>query len=233
MKLSDYLRIESSHAEGRTVIRNTSWMRTFLVFVAANMMILMGGCATRYPLLPTAQGIPPSTTSPDNYRYLIGPGDSFRIFVWRNPEVSSTVVVRPDGMITTTLIEDLPVTGKTPTQVAREIEKALSRFIKDPMVTVMMTGFVGPYSEQIRVVGEAAKPQALPYRQRMTLLDVMIMVGGLTTYASGNHATILTMVDGKQRQFTVHIDDLIKDGDITANVDMLPGDTLIIPESWF
>jgi len=208
-------------------------MRTFLVFVAANLMMLMGGCATRYPLLPTAQGIPPSTTSPDNYRYLIGPGDSFSIFVWRNPEVSSTVVVRPDGMITTTLIEDLPVTGKTPTQVAREIEKALSRFIKDPMVTVMMTGFVGPYSEQIRVVGEAAKPQALPYRQRMTLLDVMIAVGGLTTYAAGNQATIVRMVDGKQRQYKVHIDDLIKDGDITANVDMLPGDTLIIPESWF
>lgn len=208
-------------------------MRTFLVFVAANLMMLMGGCATRYPLLPTAQGIPPSTTSPDNYRYLIGPGDTFSIFVWRNPEVSSTVVVRPDGMITTTLIEDLPVTGKTPTQVAREIEKALSRFIKDPMVTVMMTGFVGPYSEQIRVVGEAAKPQALPYRQRMTLLDVMIAVGGLTTYAAGNQATIVRMVDGKQRQYKVHIDDLIKDGDITANVDMLPGDTLIIPESWF
>jgi polysaccharide export outer membrane protein len=136
-------------------------------------------------------------------------------------------------MITTTLIEDLPVTGKTPTQVAREIEKALARYIKDPMVTVMMTGFVGPYSEQIRVVGEAAKPQALPYRQRMTLLDVMIAVGGLTTYAAGNQATIVRMVDGKQRQFKVHIDDLIKDGDITANVDMLPGDTLIIPESWF
>jgi len=136
-------------------------------------------------------------------------------------------------MITTTLIEDLPVTGKTPSQVAREIEKALARFIKDPMVTVMMTGFVGPYSEQIRVVGEAAKPQALAYRQRMTLLDVMIAVGGLTTYAAGNQATIVRMVDGKQRQFTVHIDDLIKDGDITANVDMLPGDTLIIPESWF
>jgi len=136
-------------------------------------------------------------------------------------------------MITTTLIEDLPVTGKTPTQVAREIEKALARYIKDPMVTVMMTGFIGPYSEQIRVVGEAAKPQALPYRQRMTLLDVMIAVGGLTTYAAGNQATIVRMVDGKQRQFSVHIDDLIKDGDITANVDMLPGDTLIIPESWF
>jgi len=144
-----------------------------------------------------------------------------------------TVVVRPDGMITTPLVEDLPVSGKTPSQVAREIEKALSRFIKDPMVTIMMTGFVGPYSEQIRVVGEAAKPQALPYRQRMTLLDVMIAVGGLTTYAAGNQASIVRMVDGKQRQFNVHINDLIKDGDISANVDMLPGDTLIIPESWF
>ncbi|MEJ2564746.1 MAG: polysaccharide export protein [Gammaproteobacteria bacterium] len=193
----------------------------------------MGGCATTYPLLPTSKGIPPSTTSPDNYRYLIGPGDSLNIFVWRNPEVSMTVVVRPDGMITTPLVEDLPVSGKTPTQVARLIERALSRYIKDPMVTIMMSGFVGPYSEQIRVVGEAAKPQALPYRQYMTLLDVMIAVGGITDYAAGNRASIVRMVDGKQRQFTVHIDDLIKDGDISANVDMLPGDTLIIPESWF
>ena len=218
---------------GVTVKENKSLVRTVIVFAAASLMAFLGGCATTYPLLPTAKGVPPHTTSPDNYRYLIGPGDTFSIFVWRNPEVSSSVVVRPDGMITTTLIEDLPVTGKTPTQVAREIEKALARYIKDPLVTVMMSGFVGPYSEQIRVVGEAAKPQALAYRQRMTLLDVMIAVGGLTTYAAGNHATIVRMVDGKQRQFTVHIDDLIKDGDISANVDMLPGDTLIIPESWF
>ena len=213
--------------------RNKSWVRITVLFMATNMMILLAGCATNYPLLPSSLGLPPSTTSPDRYTYLIGPGDSLNIFVWRNPEVSMSVVVRPDGMITTALVEDLPVSGKTPTQVAREIEKALARFIKDPMVTVMMSGFVGPYSEQIRVVGEAAKPQALPYRQRMTLLDVMIAVGGLTTYAAGNHATIVRIVDGKQRQFSVHIDDLIKDGDITANVDMLPGDTLIIPESWF
>jgi len=214
------------------VNRNKSLARITL-FLAVNMVILLTGCATNYPLLPSSLGVPPSTNNPDRYLYLIGPGDSLNIFVWRNPEVSMSVVVRPDGMITTPLVEDLPVSGKTPTQVAREIEKALARFIKDPMVTVMMSGFVGPYSEQIRVVGEAAKPQALPYRQRMTLLDVMIAVGGLTTYAAGNHATIVRIVDGKQRQFTVHIDDLIKDGDIMANVDMLPGDTLIIPESWF
>jgi polysaccharide export outer membrane protein len=215
------------------VKRNKSLVSTIILFAAVSMTMLMAGCATKYPLLPSSLGIPPSTTSPDNYFYLIGPGDSLNIFVWRNPEVSMSAVVRPDGMITTPLVEDLPVSGKTPTQVAREVEKALAKFIKDPMVTVMMSNFVGPYSEQIRVVGEAAKPQALPYRQRMTLLDVMIAVGGLTTYADGNRATIVRMVDGKQRQYNVHINDLLKDGDIMANVDMLPGDTLIIPESWF
>ena len=219
--------------KGVTVKRNISYWRLIVVVVTVGFMMFLGGCATRYPLLPSSLGVAPSTNSPDKYTYLIGPGDSLDIFVWRNPEVSMKVIVRPDGMITTPLVEDLPVSGKTPSHVAREIEKALAKYIKDPMVTVLMTGFVGPYSEQIRVVGEAAKPQALPYRQHMTLLDVMIAVGGLTTYAAGNDATIVRMVDGKQRQFNVHIDDLIKDGDISANVDMLPGDTIIIPESWF
>ena len=208
-------------------------LKTITLLVAVNMVILLAGCATNYPLLPSSMGVPPTTTDPGRYTYLIGPGDSLSIFVWRNPEVSISTVVRPDGMITTPLVEDLPVSGKTPTQVARDIEKALARFIKDPMVMVMMGGFVGPYSEQIRVVGEATRPQSLSYRQRMTLLDVMIAVGGVTTFADGNHATIVRMVDGKQRQFRVRIDALIRDGDISANVDMLPGDTLIIPESWF
>lgn len=204
-----------------------------LVIVTVALVSLISGCAGRYPALASSAGVPPSTEQPSSYNYLIGPGDNLQIFVWRNPEVSTSVVVRPDGMITTPLVEDLQVSGKTPTQVGREIEKSLGRFIKDPMVTVMVNGFVGPYSEQVRVVGEAAKPQALPYRQHMTLLDVMISVGGLTPYASGNHASIVRMVDGRQRQYSVHIDDLIRDGDISANVDMLPGDTLIIPEAWF
>jgi polysaccharide export outer membrane protein len=208
-------------------------LKSIALLIALNMSILLAGCATNYPLLPSSVGVPPTTTDPDRYTYLIGPGDSLTIYVWRNPEVTISTVVRPDGRITTPLVEDLSVSGKTPTQVAREVEKALATFIKDPMVTVMMGGFVGPYSEQIRVVGEAARPQALSYRQRMTLLDVMIAVGGLTTFADGNHATIVRMVDGKQRQFRVRIDALIRDGDISANVDMLPGDTLIIPESWF
>jgi polysaccharide export outer membrane protein len=208
-------------------------MYSLFTLSAVVLVSLLSGCAASYPPLPPSPGIPPSTESPSSYEYLIGPGDNLQIFVWRNPEVSTSVVVRPDGKITTPLVEDLQVSGKTPTQVGREIEKSLARFIKDPMVTVMVNHFVGPYSEQIRVVGEAARPQALPYRQHMTLLDVMIAVGGLTTYAAGNHASIIRMVDGQQRQYAVHIDDLIKDGDISANVDMLPGDTLIIPESWF
>lgn len=196
-------------------------------------MGMLAGCATSHPPLPPALGAQPSTSDPEHYSYLIGPGDSLNIFVWRNPEVSTSVVVRPDGKITSPLVEDLPVSGKTPSQVAREMEQALAKFIKDPLVMVMMGGFVGPYSEQIRVVGEAAKPQALPYRQRMTLLDVMIAVGGLTQFAAGNRASIVRVIDGEQRQFSVRIEDLIRDGDITANVDVLPGDTLIIPESWF
>jgi polysaccharide export outer membrane protein len=131
------------------------------------------------------------------------------------------------------LIEDLEVTGKTPTQVARDIEKALGVFVQDPIVTVIMGGFVGPFQDQIRVVGEAGRPQALPYRDAMTLLDVMIQVGGVTDFAAGNRATITRVVDGKQQQFRVRLDDLIRDGDISANVKVLPGDILMIPEAWF
>jgi len=165
--------------------------------------------------------------------YLIGPGDSLNIFVWRNPDLSTSVPVRPDGRITIPLVEDLQASGKTPSQLARDIEKVLSRYVKDPLVTVMVTGFVGPYSQQIRVVGEAAKPQALPYRDRMTLLDVMIAVGGLTEFAAGNRARLVRIVDGQQQILELRLDDLLKDGDISANIPMRPGDTLIIPESWF
>jgi len=143
------------------------------------------------------------------------------------------VTVRPDGRISVPLIEDLEVTGKTPTQVARDIEKALGVFVQDPIVTVIMGGFVGPFQDQIRVVGEAGRPQALSYRDAMTLLDVMIAVGGVTDFAAGNRATITRVVDGKQQQFRVRLDDLIRDGDISANVKVLPGDVLMIPEAWF
>lgn len=174
---------------------------------------------------------PEHAATPD-YNYLIGPLDTVSIQVWRNPDLSMSVPVRPDGKITVPLVEDLPVLGKDSTRLARDIEKALAKFIRDPVVTVIVTSFNGPYGEQIRVVGEAARPQALPYRQKMTLLDVMIAVGGLTDFADGNNATILRTQEAGQR-YGVRLKDLIRRGDVSANVEMKPGDVLIIPQSWF
>jgi len=165
--------------------------------------------------------------------YLIGPGDSLNIFVWRNPELTYSVPVRPDGRISIPLVEDLGVVGKTPTELARKIEKKLSVYVKDPVVTVIVNSFAGPFDQQIKVVGEAGQPRALPYRARMTALDLMIMVGGLTEFAAGNRSILIRSIDGKQQKIRVRLDDLIKDGDINANIDLLPGDTLLIPESWF
>jgi polysaccharide export outer membrane protein len=165
--------------------------------------------------------------------YLIGAGDTLNILVWRNPDLSMIIQVRPDGLITTPLVEDLPATGKTATQLAREIEKFLARYIQNPVVTVIVTGFGGPYSQQVRVIGEAVKPQALPYRQNMTLLDVMIAVGGITDFADGNGASILRAGGGKSYQFKVRLKDLVRGGDLSANVTIRPGDVLIIPQSFF
>ena len=154
------------------------------------------------------------------------------IVVWRNPELSMSVPVRPDGKLSSPLIDDLDAMGKDPTSLARDIEKELGKFIRDPVVTVIVTGFVGPYSEQIRVIGEAAKPQILPYKQKMTVLDVMIAVGGITAFADGNAATILRTTENNA-QYKVRLKDLVKRGDVSANVEMKPGDVLIIPQSWF
>ncbi len=166
-------------------------------------------------------------------QYLVGPGDSLQIVVWRNPELSMTVPVRPDGKITTPLVEDLPASGKSPTQLARDIENALAKYIQSPVVTVIVSGFVGPYSQQIRIIGQAARPQALPYRENMTLLDVMIAVGGITDFAAGNKASILRRSEGKSEQFGVRLVDLLRGGDLSANVPMRPGDILVIPQSFF
>lgn len=193
---------------------------------AAACMLILAGCATPPP---------PSTAAmaPINPDYLVGPGDSVNIIVWRNPEVSMTVPVRPDGKITTPLVEDLPAAGKTSTQLARDIEGALAKFIQQPVVTVIVTNFIGNFTDQIRVIGQAARPQALPYRREMSVMDVIIAVGGVTEFASGNKASIIRTVDGKQEKVPVRLDDLIKDGDISANVMMRPGDILVIPESFF
>ncbi len=199
-----------------------------------SLIITLAGCASNsYEPLPTKAQKQPVTTDPAAYEYLVGPGDSLEIFVWQNPEVSETVTVRPDGKVTTPLVEDLDVAGLTPTDVARKVEEALGQYIREPIVTVMVDGFAGPYSEQVRIVGEASSPQAIPYRQDMSLLDVIITVGGLTEFADGNNASVIRVVDGQQLKYSIRIDDLIKDGDISANADILPGDIIIIPEDWF
>lgn len=197
------------------------WL-TFFAFLT----LLLSGCASRpHPAFVEAPA--------SGHEYLIGPGDNLNIAVWHNPDVSLSVQVRPDGKITMPLVEDMPASGKSTSQLARDIEKSLSKYIQEPIVTVIMTGFVGPYSEQIRVIGQATKPQALPYRDNMTVLDVIIAVGGITEFAAGNKTRIVRNVGGVQRQYLVRLDDLIKDGDISANVPMLPGDIMVIPESFF
>jgi polysaccharide biosynthesis/export protein len=196
----------------------------FAGLIAATL--IAAGCAMG-PTYPAA----PRTAAGD-YDYVIGPLDTVNIIVWRNPELSLTVPVRPDGKITTPLVDDLPALGKSPTILARDIEKALAKYIRDPVVTVIVTTFIGPSSEQIRVIGEATKPQILAYRQNMTILDVMIAVGGLTDFADGNHATISRAAEGG-KSYSVRLQDLVKRGDISANVDMRPGDIVVIPQSWF
>lgn len=208
----------------KSAVRRAPQVRWTPLF-AALASFFAAGCAGTYPPAPPIAAI-------DDYNYQIGPGDTVNIVVWRNPELSMSVPVRPDGKLASPLIEDLPAIGKNPTELARDVEKELSKLIRDPVVTVIVTNFVGTYSEQIRVIGEAARPQALPYKKKMTLLDVMIAVGGLTDFADGNGASILRPTDDG-KQYSVRIKDLVKRGDISANVEMRPGDVLIIPRSWF
>lgn len=195
--------------------------------------IVAAGCSSPPEMTSSVNSSSASAGGPSSPMYVIGPGDTLNVFVWGDSELSTDVVVRPDGLITTPLVEDLPASGQTPTELARNLEQRLSKFVKNPKVTVSVREFVGRYTEQVRVVGQASQPQSVPYREGMTLLDVVIAVGGLTEFAAGNKATVVRQVNGKTTQYRVRLDDLIRDGDISANVRMLPGDVLIIPETWF
>lgn len=209
-----------------------SMSRAARVAALCGVPLLLGLAACEsLETLPTADPVKDEDVLKSEYR--IGSDDGLSIFVWRNPELSTTVAVRPDGRITIPLIEDLPATGKTPTQLARDIEQALAVYIQDPIVTVIVTGFVGPFEDRVRIVGEAARPQALPYRSTMTLLDVMIAVGGITDFAAGNRATLTRVVDGRAATYRLLLDDLLRDGDMTANVRIMPGDVIVVPEAWF
>lgn len=197
---------------------------------------LLGACSGGTPTIDAATAAAEKSAGPKTADdYVIGSGDSLSIFVYRNPDLSEGgVAVRPDGRISTPLIEDIVAAGKTPTNLAREIEERLKKYIQDPNVTVIVRGFIGPPDRQVRVIGEATDPVAIPYRDHMTLLDVMIATKGLTKYAAGNRAVIVRIgPDGKSQSIRVKLSDLVKYGDISQNIDMNPGDTLIIPQSWF
>jgi len=202
--------------------------------VAVALLWLLSGCGGNPPAGRTVDaGADLAEISEDDDDYVIGPGDSLQVFVWGHEDLSTVVQVRPDGEISTPLVEDMQAAGKTPTELARAVEVVLSEFVRSPTVTIIIQEFVGEYDRQIRVVGQATQPQALNFREGMTLLDVMIQVGGLSEFASGNKAKIVRRQDGDEIVINVRIKDLLNRGDMEQNVRMLPGDVLIIPESVF
>lgn len=201
--------------------------------IMAMAAMLLGGCAASRPELPAAPFVTAQETPGEDY--VIGPLDQLNVFVWRNPELSAKVQVRPDGRITTPLISDMPAVGKTPAMLAQDMKLALGEYIKDPLVSVIVENFSGTYSQQVRVVGATEKPASLPYRANMTLLDAMIAVGGVNEFAAGNRARLVRYdrTTGKQQEYGLRIASLLKDGDTSANVRLAPGDVIIIPETMF
>ncbi len=198
----------------------------------AALLSACGGQGAR-PELPAA-GFVGAKQAPSD-EYVIGPLDQLSIFVWRNPELTTKVQVRPDGRITTPLINDMPAVGKTPAMLADDLKLALGEFIKDPIVSVIVENFSGTFAQQVRVVGATEKPSSLPYRANMSILDAMIAVGGLNEFAAGNRARLVRFdpQTGKQREYKLRLSDLLKSGDTSANVRLEPGDVIIIPQSMF
>ncbi len=198
--------------------------------------MVMTGCAGG---VGSGQQLPPASFNPQlegpGEEYVIGPLDQLTVFVWRNPDLGGRVQVRPDGRISIPLIADLPAVGKTPTMLAQDIRLQLSRYINDPIVSVIVNEFSGTYSQQVRIIGATEQPAAIPFRANMTLLDAMIAVGGLNEYAAGNRARLVrtNRGTGRQNEYALRINDLIRRGDTSANVRLQPGDVIIIPESAF
>jgi polysaccharide export outer membrane protein len=204
-------------------------LSSYFCFGVVLMAVVSGGCASTSS---AGRDAVPSAPSEEIAEYRIGSGDMLNVFVWNHPELSVTVPVRPDGMISTPLAENTQAAGKTATQLARDMETALSEYVRSPKVNVIVTSFVGSM-DQIRVVGQAVHAQSLPFRAHMTVLDVMIAVGGLGPFAAGNRAKIVRGAQGAQKEIPVRLNDLMNKGDIGVNVEMQPGDVLIIPESRF
>ena len=209
------------------VHKNIMKLRPFLVILS--ILTMTYGCgAASYPPAPTKVD-----TNSHESEYRLGPLEQIQIFVWRSPELSTSVSIRPDGKISIPLIEDLQAAGKTPTELAREIEKILATYVKEPLVTVIVGGFTGDLEQQVRIIGQSEKPESIAYRSGMTILDAMISVGGLLEFADGNAATLTRGKDKKRKTYSLRLDDLIRNGDISADVPVQPGDVIIIPESQF
>ncbi len=197
--------------------------RRLAAWCACVLALALGACATNnFP--PAPKQVPVS-----DYHYVIGPGDTLHIGVWQNPDLSATVQVRPDGRISAPLVDGLQAAGLTPDQLAAKIREHISKYVREPVVTVVVSNFHGAYGQQISIVGAAAKPQTIPYRDKMTVLDAMIAAGGLTPYADGNAAVLIR--DGKS--YSLHLGDLLHRGMMVDNVPLLPGDTIMIPQGWF
>jgi polysaccharide export outer membrane protein len=187
---------------------------------------------------PVAQTTTPTAASgaaapkPADNDYIIGPGDTLQVFVWRNPELSTSVPVRPDGKISTPLVEDMVAVGKTPPQLARDMEKVLSEYVRSPKVNIIVSTAASAYS-RVQVVGQVVHPQSIPYREGMTVLDAVLQVGGLGQFASGNRARVVRMVNGKETVIHVKLDNLVNGGDVKENIQLKPGDVLVVPQSIF
>jgi polysaccharide biosynthesis/export protein len=197
------------------------------VILAAASALLLSACGS----MNTAPPAPRSVTAP-SVRYKIGPLDTLNVVVWRNPELSGPITVRPDGYISMPLVGDLKAAGKSPEELSQDVKTAIAKLVVDPVVSTVVTSFQGVFADQVRIVGEAAKPQSVPYRQDMTLLDVMIQAGGMTDFADGNSAMLIRGSEGG-KQYSVRLKDLLKRGDISANVAVMPGDIVLVPQSWF
>ncbi|GLQ07933.1 XrtA/PEP-CTERM system exopolysaccharide export protein [Sneathiella chinensis] len=208
--------------------KSISLRKALVVSCIAFLSVFLSGCASQ----PELSGAAPDTlaSAPD---YVIGPRDELHIFVWQNPDLTVTVPVRPDGKISTPLIGDMQASEKTPEELGRNITERLTKYVVDPVVTVSVIEFAGPYSQQVRIVGQAVQPMAIAFNDRMTVLDALIAVGGMTEFAAGNRSVIVRREAGVEKSYRVRLADLLLDGDVSANVPLLPGDIIIIPESFF
>ena len=213
---------------GETLVSAHS--RAIAFIIAACLPLLLTACGPSY--LPAPRTIPKETLA-TNGEYRIGPLDNLQILVHRAPEFAISVPVRPDGKIATPLIPELQAAGKTADQLAREMEEHLKSFVQDPLVTIIVSQFTGPHDRQVRVIGEVIAPKGVVYRADMTVLDLLFEVGGLSDFAAGNRAVLIRKAGGSEQSFAVRLDDLMRDGDVTANVPLLPGDIVVVPQSWF